>query len=459
MKVFHITPSYKPAYVYGGPIMSVAKLCEALTNFQKSVKKPNFENAFFSPISPRQNYIDHESKADNYPKQYKFVKDYRLSVQVFTTTANGNEELAVTPGEPVVVENVSVIYFNRWTKDHSHFSPGLLWGLRKEIKNNLKFITHEDKISNANKKQIPFKKEKPLAVSEVVIHIHSWWNLVSIFSCLIAMWYNVPVVLSPRGMLTSYSQSNRSSFSKKIIHLLLGKKLLRYVHIHSTSDQEKQDVLKIIKPKSIRVISNLVRIENKQSHSENLVSTSRFQEGVFKLIFLSRIEQKKGLGLLFDALSLLDLPWTLTIGGTGDEGHVENLRIKADRLKIDDRITWLGQVSNENKFELMTAHDLLVLTSYNENFANVVIESLSVGTPVLLSDKVGLAEYVKDTGLGWISTLNPVDIVEKILNAFHNKLKRESIRTQAPTIIERDFDDKILTKRYLSLYHDVLNHV
>jgi hypothetical protein len=31
MKILHITASYKPAYVYGGPVMSVAKLCEELT--------------------------------------------------------------------------------------------------------------------------------------------------------------------------------------------------------------------------------------------------------------------------------------------------------------------------------------------------------------------------------------------------------------------------------------------
>ena len=28
MKILHITASYKPAYIYGGPVMSVAKLCE-----------------------------------------------------------------------------------------------------------------------------------------------------------------------------------------------------------------------------------------------------------------------------------------------------------------------------------------------------------------------------------------------------------------------------------------------
>jgi hypothetical protein len=169
VKIIHISASYKPAYIYGGPIQSVAKLCEALVGLE----------------------VRDEGLAIN-------------DVQVLTTTANGTTELDVTISEPVLVEGVKVIYFKRWTKDHSHFSPGLLWGLRKTLRQ-----AQGDKLSIQN--------DKP------VIHIHAWWNLVSVLSCLVAKWYKVPVVLSPRGMLTAYSQHNRNSFFKKLLHQSIGK--------------------------------------------------------------------------------------------------------------------------------------------------------------------------------------------------------------------------------------------
>ncbi|NII81318.1 MULTISPECIES: XrtY-associated glycosyltransferase XYAG1 [unclassified Pedobacter] len=388
MKIIHITASYKPAYIYGGPIQSVAKLCEALVELTVSVEGLGI----------------HE-------------------VQVLTTTANGQNELDIPINKPVLVDGASVTYFKRLTKDHSHFSPKLLWELKKM-------------------RQTPNAK--------LIIHIHAWWNLVSVLSCWMAKWYKIPVVLSPRGMLTTYTQNNRNSFSKKLLHNLIGKKLLQYCHIHATSEQEKQDILKIVTPKSITVIPNLVNIKELVSSSQLAIDNS--DTTVFRLIFLSRIEEKKGLELLFDALSLLDINWQLSIAGSGKEGYVESLKLKAENLKLNPRINWIGQVTDQDKYNLIAKHDLLVLTSFNENFANVVIESLSVGTPVLISDRVGLSDYVREQQLGWVCTLEVSDIKEKLINAYHAQKVREKMKQAAPEVIRRDFNDKALAKRYLELY-------
>ncbi|QNR85292.1 glycosyltransferase [Pedobacter riviphilus] len=388
MKIIHITASYKPAYIYGGPIQSVAKLCEALVELTVSVEGLGI----------------HE-------------------VQVLTTTANGQNELDIPINKPVLVDGASVTYFKRLTKDHSHFSPKLLWELKKM-------------------RQTPNAK--------LIIHIHAWWNLVSVLSCWMAKWYKIPVVLSPRGMLTTYTQNNRNSFSKKLLHNLIGKKLLQYCHIHATSEQEKQDILKIVTPKSITVIPNLVNI--KESLNSSQLAIDNNDTTVFHLIFLSRIEEKKGLELLFDALSLLDINWQLSIAGSGKEGYVESLKLKAENLKLNPRINWIGQVTDQDKYNLIAKHDLLVLTSFNENFANVVIESLSVGTPVLISDRVGLSDYVREQQLGWVCTLEVSDIKEKLINAYHAQKVREKMKQAAPEVIRRDFNDKALAKRYLELY-------
>ncbi len=68
MKILQITPSYKPAYVYGGPTMSVAKLCETLVH-------------------------------------------HGLNLEVLTTTANGKIELDLERGKKMNVDGVIVTYF------------------------------------------------------------------------------------------------------------------------------------------------------------------------------------------------------------------------------------------------------------------------------------------------------------------------------------------------------------
>lgn len=349
------------------------------------------------------------------------------SIIVLTTSANGNNELNVQSGKPVLVDDVLVTYFKRWTKDHSHLSPGLLLRLWRTVK--------EPQPDN----------------EKIIIHIHAWWNLVSVLSCLIAVLQKMTIVLSPRGMLTSYSQNNRNSIAKIIIHKLIGKRLLEKCHIHATSEQEKIEILNIVKPKSIHVIANLVNIAKAEECKSKGVDSN-----LFKLIFLSRIEEKKGLEFLFDVLSLLEFPWSLTIAGGGEETYIESLKLKAKVLEIQQQIDWVGQVANECKFELMAGHDLLVLTSFNENFANVIVESLSVGTAVLISKQVGLSDYVQDKNLGWVCELTTKNIQDQLIASYLDLNKREIIRNTAPTIVRADFKDQVLVRKYLELYYGIL---
>ena len=424
LKIIHITASYKPAYIYGGPIQSVGKLCEELCkNKEQGAKR---EENVLETKDQRLKTKDQVAESQVHKPKSNKIQVAEDSIQVFTTVANGKYELNVETGKQQNVDGVPVSYLKRWTKDHSHFSPGLLIRLRSEI------IRHaqDDKL---------------------VIHIHAWWNLVSVLSCLVAKWYKIPVILSPRGMLTAYTQTNRNSIAKKIIHKSFGKRLLQYCHIHATSNQEQADILEIIQPNSITVIPNLVNL------AEGIERKAHTEADFFKLIFLSRIEEKKGLELLFDALSSIEIPWVLTIAGGGEESYVKKLEQKADNLKLGDRINWVGQISNEKKFSIMADHDLLVLPSHNENFANVVVESLGVGTPVLVSKNVGLADYVKNNELGWICSITSESIQDNLRNAFNDSQKRKSIRNSAPSIIRKDFCDDTLVEKYFELYKRISN--
>jgi len=130
--------------------------------------------------------------------------------EVYTTTANGKVELDVKPGKASQVEGVTVTYFKRLTKDHTHFSPALFKKLWMQVK------------------------------QFDVVHIHAWWNLVSLFSSLIALSRGIPVVISPRGTLSPYSFQNKNIGTKWAIHNFLGQFLLKKSHIHATSDREKE---------------------------------------------------------------------------------------------------------------------------------------------------------------------------------------------------------------------------
>lgn len=355
-------------------------------------------------------------------------------VTVLTTTANGKEELDVPIGKEMLVDGVKVYYFKRITKDHTHFSPSLFWFLHK-------FIVKEKK---GNKK------------NQLVIHIHAWWNLISIFSCLIAKIHGVKVILSPRGMLTNYSLNNRNSKFKDAIHFFLGKRLLKYLHIHATSDKERRDVQQTCEVAGITVIPNFVRFPSLVNSEKPATRELNEQPNTYQLLFLSRIEEKKGLEILFEALAQVSKPYQLSIAGTGEENYIKSLQALANDLGIQQKINWLGHVTNEQKFDLLAQKDLMVLTSYNENFANVVIESLAMGTPVLISEEVGLADYVKANKLGWVVPLNSQRIANVLISSLEDIKTREYIRTEAGKIIDAGFNENKLIAEYSNMYKNYI---
>ncbi|ACU06098.1 XrtY-associated glycosyltransferase XYAG1 [Pedobacter heparinus] len=376
MKILQISAAYKPAYVYGGPTMSVSKLSEQLSK-------------------------------------------HGHHVAVFTTTANGLEELPVTRNIPQNVDGVPVTYFKRLTKDHSHFSPWLLIRLWKEVR------------------------------KYDVVHIHAWWNLVSVLSCLISCMRGVPVVLSPRGTLSPYSFGNNHILIKKMLHKLIGRSLLNRCYLHTTSAREQEAMYKLLKPKGIFNIHNAVNLPAifpKQSMDQTVL--------VLKLLFFSRIDPKKGLELLFAALSEISIPYSLTIAGNGDENYITYLKELARHYQIEHSLTWLG-FKNNHKFELIAGHHLLVLPSYDENFGNVVIESLGVGTAVLISKEVGLAQYVKKNNLGWICETAASSIKKNLVHIYHNPGTLNIIREFAPFIVTNEFNEDKLIEQYVAMYQQI----
>ena len=341
---------------------------------------------------------------------------------VFTTTANGPDELPVVINSQVEVDGVPVTYFKRLTKDHTHFSPALL----SKVWHTVKYYD--------------------------VVHIHAWWNMVSVLSCFISLMRGVPVIVSPRGTLSPYSFSNKNRLIQKLIHQFLGKPLLDKCYMHVTSSRERAAISSLISPKNIFTIPNFVKLP------DNFESSNHTPGTPVKLLFFSRIEEKKGLDILLDALRKVTIPYHLTIAGNGDIRYIDSLKTYAVTQGIDKHITWAG-FYNEDKFELLREHDLFILPSHDENFANTVIESLSVGTAVLISQNVGLFDYVQQKQLGWVCETNATSIsthINKIYTAYINDLVR--IKKDATAIIYNDFEPDNLVEKYLTMYKQTINH-
>ncbi len=309
------------------------------------------------------------------------------------------------------IEGVQVRYFPRITGDHSHLSPALLWALWQHCR------------------------------EFDVVHIHSWWNLVAMPALLICWMRGVRPVLSPRGMLSDYTF--RSGW-KRLFHNVLGRNLLAQSVVHVTSKVEREEVKKAAPDATVFEAPNLLQFPALASYS----SVGK----TLQIAFISRIDPKKGLAPLFHALQTSTFPWQLTIAGSGDAAYTAELKALAQTLGIAQQIEWVGWVDGPEKYRLLAYSDLFVLTSFSENFANAALEALAMGTPVLLGEDVGLADYVRQSNTGKVCAPAP-EAIGAALDDLYKRIqegafKREDIARQVRT----DFDPERIAEQYLDAY-------
>ncbi len=372
MRILHITPSYKPAFRYGGPAFSVSCLAEQ------------------------------QAKAG-------------AEVWVFTTTANGEEELPVSRGVPIEVEGVQVVYFSRWTGDHGHFCPALWWAVWRQGRD--------------------FD----------VVHVHSWWNWVAFGAVLIGRLRGLRIVFSPHGMLSPYTLRR---FSKRWFQRILGRWLLARARWHATSRLEERE-LQVHRPPTPTIhLPNITPFPDTTAIPASAANTN------VRLLYLSRLDPKKGLDFLLGVLAEIkdDCLWQLTVVGDTTSPFGREMRNLAEHLRLEERVIWYGWASGAEKWSLLARSDLLLLPSRNENFAVVVLEALALGTAVLVSDQVGLSDYVQEKDLGWCAPLDKEAWRLVLRAAMSDNAKRRRIRREAPIQVRRDFDPETLVRRYLDVY-------
>jgi glycosyltransferase involved in cell wall biosynthesis len=121
------------------------------------------------------------------------------------------------------------------------------------------------------------------------------------------------------------------------------------------------------------------------------------------LLFLSRIQEKKGCDILIEAFTKvagLDPNLHLLMAGPDQTGWVATLQAQALLLGVAGRITWPGMLQGDMKWGAFYASEAFVLPSHQENFGIAVAEALGCGLPVLISDKVNIWHEIKADGAG-----------------------------------------------------------
>ncbi len=169
-------------------------------------------------------------------------------------------------------------------------------------------------------------------------------------------------------------------------------------------------------PRNVHVVLNGVhsRLDERESLRHNLRQELALDDSIVLIGGAGHIAPRKGFDLLLRAFAALDeSKAALAILGDGEQ--LSSLQDLADQLGIAERVFWLGHRSDGAG--VIAGLDLFVLSSHNEGMANVMLEAMAGGTPVIASDisgvRKGIAASDERPPAGWI--VAPGDVAKLAL--------------------------------------------
>jgi glycosyltransferase involved in cell wall biosynthesis len=397
VRILHVIPSFAPAWYYGGPIYAAFGLTRALV--QQGHK-----------------------------------------VTVMTTNINGPGVLDVPTEQPVFMDGVEVWYFPlQWPR---------VW-----------YFSHP--LGRALSQQVP---------DFDLVHIHSvflWPTSAAAFWC---RRFKIPYLLRPAGALDpicitkAYERRwiSLSSQAKKGIYLAtLGKMDLRHaaaLHFASQAEMEAAQFLRLQCPGFV------VPLGTETAQADGTSSASMREQypqlaGKKMILFMSRLDPKKGLDILIPAMAHLARrrnDFTLVIAGSGERVYEAQVHQLVTMYDLHDRTIFTGFMQGEEKWQLLREADIFVLPSYHENFGIAVIEALAAGLPVVISSRVNIYREILEAGAGLVTPLESHALTTTLDGLLNHPSMRHEMGQKGKQLVSTRFSWSAISSEMLRVYTTLL---
>jgi glycosyltransferase involved in cell wall biosynthesis len=174
------------------------------------------------------------------------------------------------------------------------------------------------------------------------------------------------------------------------------------------------------------------------------------------LLFLGRIDPKKGCDLLLQAFAAIaqhDPQLCLVLAGPFDKDYKRKLEQESLNGSSEMRVHWPGILLGDAKWGALAACEAFVLTSHQENFGIAVVEALASGKPVLISDQINIAPDIAGDGAGLVEP-DTLEGATRLLERWQatTPAEREAISQQARATFAARYDMRRNTAAILSVF-------
>jgi glycosyltransferase involved in cell wall biosynthesis len=352
----------------------------------------------------------------------------RLGVTVHVaTTDDGMNGPDVLLGQPVEQDNFTAWHFHCQTRFYTVSVPLTLWLARHLRDYDL-------------------------------VHIHSLFSYSSAVSAHYAATHGVPYIVRPLGTLNRWGITRRHPWLKRISFALIERCVLAgAAFVHYTSDRERLEAEQLGAFGPHFVLPLGIDLDPfRSSVSEGSLLRPDLQlPGRVVVLFLSRLDPKKGLDLLLPAFARVRRKYdkmVLVLAGEGPSQFVSTIRKQADYLGIGPEVLFVGFLHHDQKLAALRSADIFVLPSYSENFGIAVVEAMAAGLPVVITDQVGLCDDVSRAHAGLVVPCNVEALAQAIQLLAGDPDLRRHMGENGQRLAYQRFSQEAMAKSLLAFY-------
>ena len=296
----------------------------------------------------------------------------------------------------------------------------------------------------------------PNKESGQILHIHGAWSAPQFFAARRAHKVGVPFVFTAHGMLEPWlwnQQGWRIKMKKEAYWAAMAYPALKNASaLHAITPLERDSLSRLFPRKSISVIPNAIEV------SERDLGHPAQAERTKSILFLGRIEPKKGVDILLHAFSITSIgkEWAIDIvGPIWSDAYMESLRSIAKKSGIGDRVRFYGPVFGEEKLRLIDRAWVLAAPSHSEVMGLVNLEASARCLPSITTYQTGLHDWERGGGILIEPSINALKRALENACSWSDLEQRERGLSSQRLVFER-YSWHAVKPQWIELYNSLL---
>jgi glycosyltransferase involved in cell wall biosynthesis len=358
------------------------------------------------------------------------VGNLGITVDIITTNANASDTLDVPINIWIQEKYYRVQYFSCWHRNDFIVSSSLITWLFNHV------------------------------VDYDLVHTNTIFAPLVLLTHWVCKLRKIPYIMTPHGMLEPWALSYKA-WKKRFYYALFEKPALQQTSaIHVLANSEADSVKSLGFQHTI-VVPNGIHRQEFEALPDPEIFYQQFPVTRNKtlILFLGRIDPKKGLDLLAPAFATVQsqFPQThLVVAGPDSIGFLPTARSYFAQAGCLEAVTFTGMLTGSLKYAALAAASLYVAPSYSEGFSMSVLEGLASGVPCVITTGCNFPEAAAAKA-AHVVNIDADAIADALIECLSNPQKAKAMGNRARDLIFQKYTWDRAAERLIQVYTAIIN--